>query len=114
MDARLGEIEAALAAFDNRPVTYDPAEIARAGVFVSIDAEGTLLVQRGFVRPEDEAPIVEPAARTETGDGRPRTRADPDAPVVQRAVITIGGQVPNLRTRKTTPSSRCLTAWLPS
>ena len=40
VDARLGEIEAALAAFENRPLRYDPAEIARAGVFVSIDADG--------------------------------------------------------------------------
>ncbi len=41
VDARLGEIETALAAFDDRPVSYDPAEIARAGVFVSIDADGS-------------------------------------------------------------------------
>src|SRR6202042_2960086 len=34
IDARLGEIETALAAFEARSVTYDPAEIARAGVFV--------------------------------------------------------------------------------
>ena len=31
------------------------AEIARAGVFVSIDHDGRLKVERGFVRPEDEA-----------------------------------------------------------
>src|SRR4029453_18458162 len=36
VDARLGEIEAALAAFDSRPLRYDPVEIAHAGVFVSI------------------------------------------------------------------------------
>ena len=94
VDERLGEIEAALAAFDNRPVTYDPADIARAGVFVSIDAEGALSVDRGYVRPQDEAPVVEPERDCETD---PETAgahgADPDAPVVQRAVITIGGQV---------------------
>ena len=54
VDARLGEIETALAAFENRPVRYDPAEIARAGVFVSIDSDGDLAVERGYVRPEDE------------------------------------------------------------
>ena len=54
VDARLGEIETALAAFENRPVRYEPAEIARAGVFVSIDADGQLTVDRGYVRPEDE------------------------------------------------------------
>ena len=94
VDERLGEIEAALAAFDDRPVTYDPTDIARAGVFVSIDAEGALSVERGYVRPQDEAPVVEPE---QDGDTDPATAgahgADPDAPVVQRAVITIGGQV---------------------
>ncbi len=94
VDERLGEIEAALAAFDDRPVTYDPADIARAGVFVGIDAEGALSVNRGYVRPEDEAPVGGPE---HDGESDPATasasHADPDAPVVQRAVITIGGQV---------------------
>lgn len=46
VDERLGEIETALAAFDDRPVVYDPSEIVRAGVFVSIDSEGKLSVDR--------------------------------------------------------------------
>jgi ParB family chromosome partitioning protein len=94
VDERLGEIEAALAAFDDRPVTYDPTDIARAGVFVSIDAEGALSVDRGYVRPQDEAPVVEPERDADTDPAMAGARgADPDAPVVQRAVITIGGQV---------------------
>jgi ParB family chromosome partitioning protein len=55
IDRRLAEIEAALDAFESQPVIYDPAEIARAGVFVSIDSDGRLKVERGYVRPEDEA-----------------------------------------------------------
>jgi ParB family chromosome partitioning protein len=94
VDERLGEIEAALAAFDDRPVPYDPADIARAGVFVSIDAEGALSVDRGYVRPQDEAPVVEPEQDGETDPARVGAdHIDPDAPVVQRAVITIGGQI---------------------
>ncbi len=57
VDARLGEIETALAAFDERPIAYDPAEIARAGAFVSIDADGGSRIERGYVRREDEAPV---------------------------------------------------------
>src|SRR3546814_2246966 len=53
IDARMGEIETALAAFDDRSAQFDPADIAIAGVFVSIDADGSLSVDRGFVRPED-------------------------------------------------------------
>lgn len=71
---RLAEIETAMAALDNRPLRYDPAEIALAGAFVSIDGAGTLRVERGYVRPEDE-PAPEPAPAPD-GD----TPADPDQP----------------------------------
>ena len=89
---RIEAIEAKLAEFDERPVTYSPAEIGRAGAFVSIAADGTLSVDRGYVRAEDELPegvdgetgeILEDAGSAEPGTS---------APSVQRAVITIGGQ----------------------
>jgi ParB family chromosome partitioning protein len=56
---RLDAIEAELAAIHERPALYDQADIARAGAFVSIDGSGKLRVQRGYVRPEDEAPEPE-------------------------------------------------------
>ena len=73
VDQRLGEIEAALLAFEDRSVVYDPADIVRAGVFVSIDSEGRLSIDRGYVRPEDEAPVGDPeighgADTSSTGD----------------------------------------------
>lgn len=85
VDQRLGEIETALEAFDDRPVIYDPADIARAGAFVSIDGDGDLRIERGYVRPEDEAP-AEPDADGEAPEG---SEDDGD---VQRTVITIGGK----------------------
>ena len=90
VDERLGEIETALEAIDNRPVRFDPAEIAIAGVYVSIDHDGSLSVDRGYVRSEDELP-VEPEGDTaeERADGE---TGEPGTPVIQRAVITIGGQ----------------------
>ena len=51
IDQRLGEIEMARSAFEARSLVYDLAEIARAGAFVSIDAEGLLSIDRGYVRP---------------------------------------------------------------
>src|SRR3546814_12782823 len=48
-------IETELDDFEDRPVIYDPAEIARAGAFVSIDGDGRLKHERGYVRPEEEA-----------------------------------------------------------
>ena len=89
VDERLGEIETALAAFDDRPEQFDPADIAIAGVFVSIDADGSLSVDRGFVRPEDV-----PQVRTdgEEGSETDTESAGTASPSVQRAVITIGGR----------------------
>ena len=58
-DSRMGEIETALDALDDRPMIFDPAEVAIAGAFVSIGAQGRLRVDRGFVRHEDQ-PAVEP------------------------------------------------------
>jgi len=57
VDRRLTEIEATLAAIENPPVAFDPDDIARAGAFVSIDADGRLRVERGYVRPADELPV---------------------------------------------------------
>ena len=89
VDQRLGEIETALARFEDRRVRYDPADIARAGVFVSIGADGSLSVARGYVRPEDEPPAVVEGSEDTDMDA---PAGDPAASSVQRAVITVGGQ----------------------
>ena len=58
VDARLTEIDAELTPLTSRPVVYEPEEMARAGVFVSLAHDGRLRIDRGYVRPEDE-PIAE-------------------------------------------------------
>lgn len=65
--ARLEAIDAEISWLGDRPVIYDPVEVAIAGAFVSIDPEGRLRVERGFVKPEDE-PVAEPADGEEAGD----------------------------------------------
>jgi ParB family chromosome partitioning protein len=92
IDQRLGEIEMARSAFEARSLVYDPAEIARAGVFVSIDAEGLLSIDRGYVRPEDEAPAAIDATTEAHDEGR--TSDGPTNGSAQRAVITVGGTPP--------------------
>ncbi len=82
---RLAEIEMALAAFEERPVRFDLTEVVRAGAFVSIDGSGNLRVERGYVRPEDEAPI-EPEAldnRDYDAHGTIAAAVDPDIDCVQ-------------------------------
>jgi ParB family transcriptional regulator, chromosome partitioning protein len=89
IDQRLAEIETALSAFDARPVTYDPADIARAGVFVSIDDEGVLSVDRGYVRPADDAPVDDVEAESDVGSDN--ADGEEAEVAVQRAIITVGG-----------------------
>ncbi len=88
VDQRLSEIETALAALEERPVVFDPAEITRAGAFVSIDGSGALRIERGYVRPEDEPPVApsedgtDDGAAEETGAGTaPLRDNDPAAEV---------------------------------
>ncbi|MFD1913495.1 MULTISPECIES: ParB/RepB/Spo0J family partition protein [Alphaproteobacteria] len=93
VDQRLAEIEAALDAFENRPVSFDPDEIARAGVFLSIDRDGQLVVDRGYVRPEDEPEAAVEGDDSGTGDEADIDRVDADVdPSARRAAITIGSQ----------------------
>src|SRR5712672_3404696 len=95
VDRRLGEIETALATFNDRPVIYDPAGIAFAGAFVSIDREGALRIERGYVRPEDEP-------RTEPAQAKDRDGAAPSGELSgtsQRGVISVGaGGTPEAET----------------
>jgi ParB family transcriptional regulator, chromosome partitioning protein len=97
VDTRLGELEQALAAFEDRPHIFDAAAIAHAGVFVSIDTDGTLHVERGYVRREDEAAFVAATAEPdlEGGAAAPGSDAgDQRAPAVQGSVISMAGQAP--------------------
>ena len=91
VDQRLGEIERQLTAFDSRPMAFDPSEVGRAGAFVSIDSDGTLLIERGFVRPGDEQRVA-PAG--ETSDDIPDGTAsmDADRGDGRAAVISMGGE----------------------
>ncbi|MBN8633254.1 MAG: ParB N-terminal domain-containing protein [Rhodobacterales bacterium] len=97
IDARLVELAEAMEALEARPMIFDPEETARAGVFVTFDRDGKLVVHRGFVRPEDEAPIQGPDADVAAGQGGDPhlTGSEPTQSYVDgagSAVITSGGQ----------------------
>ena len=95
IDARLGELETALAAFEDCPPRYVPAEMARAGVFVSIDSDGYLAVDRGYVRPEDELHFLVGDEVPTEGESHESHGRLPASSTVQRTVITIGGEQPD-------------------
>lgn len=65
VDAKFGELEAEIERLTERQHVYDADDIARSGVFVVLNHDGTVRIERGFVRPEDEKPS-EPA--TTDGD----------------------------------------------
>ena len=85
--ARVEELEAAIEAFTHPALIYDPEEVARGGVFVTLRNDGSLNVQRGYVRPGDE-----PKTERDTADGA--TGVEPVAvggPEQPSNVVTIGG-----------------------
>ncbi|MEW6629132.1 MAG: ParB/RepB/Spo0J family partition protein [Pseudomonadota bacterium] len=67
---RMDAIDAAIGVLVDRPMTFAPEEMARAGVFVSIETDGSLGIERGYVRPEDE-PVVDAEDEDAAGPGAP-------------------------------------------
>ena len=67
VDARFGELEAEIERLEGRRLAYDPADIARCGAFVILNHDGSVRIERGFVRAEDEK--QEPDAHEVSGGG---------------------------------------------
>ena len=67
VDARFGELEAEIERLEAERQAYDPADIARCGAFVILNHDGTVRIERGFVRAEDEKP--EPETHDASGEG---------------------------------------------
>lgn len=71
---RLDAINAEIGKLADRPLVFEPVDMAIAGAFVSIERDGSLCVERGYVRPEDEpsadiAPDIEHEPGSAGGDG---------------------------------------------
>ena len=91
-DERLGQIEEALETFASRPLVFPAEDMARAGTFVSLAADGRLRIERGFVRPQDEPP-VEKEAGDETGvsEGQGEPSSESSQPPANAAAVTVEG-----------------------
>lgn len=83
--ARLAEIEAEARAFD-------PAEVARAGAFVSVGHDGALRIERGYVRPADEPPVPEPEGGTGAVDPDSGSEPSPSGSAAPAAARTQGDE----------------------
>lgn len=91
VDARVEAIDEELARILERPILYNPVEMARAGAFVSLDHDGRLYVDRGFVRPEEALPPeAEDSVESAEGfAGISNGLHQPDSST-QGAVVTVG------------------------
>lgn len=98
IDTRLGELEAAMAALEQRPLIFDATEVAFSGVFVTLDRDGCLAVYRGYVRSEDEphdesaVPTVGDSEAVGQGADVGASGWQPSAVSSSGTVITSGGQ----------------------
>lgn len=78
-----------------RPLIFDDEEIARSGVFVTLDRYGELAVYRGFVRLDDEPRVdvdVHSGEQAADGQGHELTALSSADRVGHGTVITSAGQ----------------------
>lgn len=59
VDTRFGELEAEIERLEAKRQAYDPDDVARGGAFVVLNHDGTVRIERGFIRPQDEKPEAE-------------------------------------------------------
>jgi ParB family chromosome partitioning protein len=93
VDERCGELEAEIERIDALRHAYDPDDIARGGVFVVLDHDGRVRIERGFIRSEDEKPEAEDASEGETViDG---VRVNGDGEVIEDGEDGDGASAPD-------------------
>ncbi len=86
-DQRLGELETAIETLElGIKPTFDPGEIARAGVIVSIGRGGQAEILRGYIRAEDELPVGM-GETDQTGSDTYMNRSES----VETTIISLGG-----------------------
>ncbi len=95
--AELERIEAELAVLDARTEVFRPEDMARAGVVITLAVDGSLRIERGYVRPADEAQPepVTPDEDNGEADGTGETGTDEDAgeaPISGSTVTPIRGE----------------------
>jgi len=54
VDARFGQLESQIEQLEAKRQAYEPGDVARGGAFVLLSHDGTIRIERGFIRPEDD------------------------------------------------------------
>ncbi len=89
--ARIEAIDDELAGLIERPRTYDPREMGIAGAFVSLDTDGSLFVERGWVRAEDEPQVEAEPGDDEVDGDQSADPIGPQQPATRSTVVSVGG-----------------------
>jgi ParB family transcriptional regulator, chromosome partitioning protein len=74
--AKLAGLKQRIAGYENKSPLFDEAQKAKAGAFVSLKEDGTLLIERGFIRPQD--------IETSEGETEASTSQAEESPVAWR------------------------------
>lgn len=84
VDAKMTALETEIARIQTLTTAFDPVDVARGGLIVSLMHDGTAKIERGLIRVADLATDAKPAPTVvEGGDGGAfRDEQDPDAPSV--------------------------------
>lgn len=90
IDQRMGELEEIIDAIEQRPAIFDPADMAHGGVFVSIDVNGAQKVERGYVRPEDEAQVEQRNETNSRHSGSGEHGIDPGSTSASTEGVSLG------------------------
>lgn len=95
--SRLEAIEAEIGGLVDRPVQFAPEDVALAGAFVTIDFDGSVSVERGFVRPEDEPVVEQEAGEEDDADGADGAEEPANAPDTPQSngvsgVVSVGSE----------------------
>jgi ParB family chromosome partitioning protein len=75
--AKVEALDAEIDAISAKRSAYDPLVIANGGVFVILNHDGTVKIERGFVRSEDEA-LADPQPEVQPEDGESAAVLDAD------------------------------------
>jgi ParB family chromosome partitioning protein len=82
VDQRFAELEAEIERINGKRYAYEADEIARGGVFVVLSHDGTARIERGFIRPEDEAPEPEEDESPDGGTVIDGVRVNADGEII--------------------------------
>ena len=82
--AEIAALDAEIGTLRQREAAYDPEDVARSGVIVSLGTDGAPRIERGLVRPEDRPKAEETSPARPRGNGaaaeEPGTSSEGDSP----------------------------------